>query len=71
MMFGQGVEAPLSTFKPGMGLFTLAGMNVNPRRFMAPDMRQFEPVYLSNLKQIASDTQSDWKLMHAVSRGNA
>lgn len=71
MLFGQGVEAPLTTFKPGTGLFTLAGMNVNPRRFMAPDMRKFESVYLSNLKRIAGETQSDWKLMHAVSRGNA
>lgn len=71
MLFGQGVEAPLTTFKPGTGLFTLAGMNVNPRRFMAPDIRKFESVYLSNLKRIAGETQSDWKLMHAVSRGNA
>ncbi|MDM8304302.1 hypothetical protein [Limosilactobacillus vaginalis] len=71
MLFGHGVDAPLTTFKPGTGLFTLAGMNTNPRRFMAPDMRKFEPVYLANLKRIANDTQSDWKLLHAVSRGNA
>ena len=71
MLFGHGIEAPLTTFKPGTGLFTLAGMNINPRRFMAPDMRKFEPVYLSNLKRVAGETQSDWKLMNAVSRGNA
>lgn len=71
MMFGQGVDVPLTTFKPGTGLFTLSGMNINPRRFMAPDMRQFEAVYLTNLREIARHTQHDWMLMHSVSRGNA
>ncbi len=71
MLFGQGVDAPLTTFKPGSGLFTLSGLNIQPRRFVAPDMTKFEPVFLSNLKNISDETQQDWMLTGTVSRGNA